>query len=455
MNINDLLALATVIKNENVANANTAERVGYLFAQIIESYLNLTQLTADTGADANKVIHQAALTALLNSKVDKSVIKQTGGESTTDLMSQKTVTDLINALSQNKIDKSAIKQALGASLTDIISQAAVTGEINRLDDILTDLDGFINDLFQTKIDKSAIKQVLGESETDVVSQRALYEIIGELQAYKISTSAVKQAPGASLSDLMSQKAISQLQTECNVTVEVPLGAGYYTFATARAAVPADRRKAGLKIIFLDSAGVWNLFRFDGSSVADWAADEFWNSYNPKIGTGASMTDYISQLGVTYLLGLKLDVANLVESLGNSSALVPTQNGLTTQVNALNSRIDGVIDMFNNYLYPDEMQLVYPSKITLRNPVLKYIVAIVGGIQIYNLIYDITSGSEAMRIKPNGRIELLQPGLTKISVIPTHNTHIYKDIEIEVATPAIREVTSTSFRLSSNSTIRLT
>ena len=428
MNNNDLLALATVIKNENVANANTAERVGSLFAQIIESYLNLTQLVGETGADVTKVINQAAITNLLNTKIDKSSIKQDVGESETDLISQKKISLLF---------------------------AALTNEISRIDGTLVDVDGFLNDLITGKIDKSAIKQVLGESETDVVSQRALNEIIGELESYKINTSAVKQVPGASLTDLMSQKAISQLQTECNVTVEVPLGAGYYTFATARAAVPAERRKAGLKLIFLDSTGVWNLYRFDAASVAEWAADEFWNSYNPKSETGTSSTDYISQLGVTYLLGLKLDVANLVESLGNSSDKVPTQNGLTTQVNALNGRIDGVIDMFNNYLYPDEMQLVYPAKITLRNPVLKYIVAIVGGVQIYNLIYDITSGADSMRIKPNGRIELLQPGIAKISVIPTHNTHIYKDIEIEVATPAIREVTATSFRLSSNSTIRLT
>lgn len=35
MNTNDLLALANVVKNENVENANTSERIGSLFEQII------------------------------------------------------------------------------------------------------------------------------------------------------------------------------------------------------------------------------------------------------------------------------------------------------------------------------------------------------------------------------------------------------------------------------------
>lgn len=35
MNTNDLLALANVVKNENVENANTSERIGSLFEQVV------------------------------------------------------------------------------------------------------------------------------------------------------------------------------------------------------------------------------------------------------------------------------------------------------------------------------------------------------------------------------------------------------------------------------------
>ena len=61
----------------------------------------------------------------------------------------------------------------------------------------------------------------------------------------------------------------------NLTVSVPLGSGYYTLATAVAAVVVGLRKKGLTITFESAAGVWETYQFTGASTATWTTTAQW------------------------------------------------------------------------------------------------------------------------------------------------------------------------------------
>ena len=69
--------------------------------------------------------------------VAKTQIVQTEGTSTTNVMSQKAVTDELTALETDlnlKINKTSVKQVTGTSETDVMSQKAVTDELAKKQD---------------------------------------------------------------------------------------------------------------------------------------------------------------------------------------------------------------------------------------------------------------------------------------------------------------------------------
>ena len=85
----------------------------------------------------------------------------------------------------------------------------------------------------------------------------------------------------------------------NLTVSVPLGSGYYTLATAVAAVVVGLRKKGLTITFESAAGVWETYQFTGASTATWT-------------TLAQWVKEPNQLNVTELLELPIaEVLNVL------------------------------------------------------------------------------------------------------------------------------------------------
>jgi len=81
----------------------------------------------------------------------------------------------------------------------------------------------------------------------------------------------------------------------NLTVQVPLGSGYYTLSTAVAAVVVGLRKKGLTITFESAANVWETYQFTGTSTATWS-------------TLAQWIKYVNYPNVTELLELPLSEA---------------------------------------------------------------------------------------------------------------------------------------------------
>jgi chemotaxis protein histidine kinase CheA len=106
------------------------------------------------------------------------------------------------------------------------------------------------------------------------------------------------------------------------------------------------------------------------------------------------------------------------------------------------------------MIPTGMNLDYPPRITFRNTVPRRIT--------YELLPTNTGRNvlflgddNAVSVQPDGSLTVNRPGISKIHVIPTENTSIYRTIQITVAEPELRRVKSNSLRLMGNGSFRLT
>jgi hypothetical protein len=117
----------------------------------------------------------------------------------------------------------------------------------------------------------------------------------------------------------------------NVTARVPLGSGYYTLATAIAAVPVAFRKLGLKLTYASQANVWVETTYIGSSVDNWTTQSNWS-----VGVTTTELGYLS--GVTSNLQEQLNNTKGVQMISHNSA-APTPNIIqgTTKTYEFSSR----------------------------------------------------------------------------------------------------------------------
>lgn len=106
------------------------------------------------------------------------------------------------------------------------------------------------------------------------------------------------------------------------------------------------------------------------------------------------------------------------------------------------------------MIPTGMNLDYPPRITFRNTVPRRIT--------YELLPTNTGRNvlflgddNAVSVQPDGSLTVNRTGISKIHVIPTENTSIYRTIQITVAEPGLRRVKSNSLRLMGNGSFRLT
>lgn len=106
------------------------------------------------------------------------------------------------------------------------------------------------------------------------------------------------------------------------------------------------------------------------------------------------------------------------------------------------------------MIPTGMNIDYPPRITFRNTVPRRIT--------YELLPTNTGRNvlflgddNAVSVQPDGSLTVNRTGISKIHVIPTENTSIYRTIQITVAEPELRRVKSNSLRLMGNGSFRLT
>lgn len=106
------------------------------------------------------------------------------------------------------------------------------------------------------------------------------------------------------------------------------------------------------------------------------------------------------------------------------------------------------------LAPTRMELTYTKRITQRNPYVQRIVAKM--FPPYSLQNVLFLGDDvAVSVDPAGVVTPLKNGTSRIHVIPTQATHLYKTINVTVQAPSVRLTGGGKIRIDSKGRIRLT
>ena len=106
------------------------------------------------------------------------------------------------------------------------------------------------------------------------------------------------------------------------------------------------------------------------------------------------------------------------------------------------------------LAPTRMELTYTKRITQRNPYVQRIVAKM--FPLYSLQNVLFLGDDvAVSVDPAGVVTPLKIGTSRIHVIPTQPTHLYKTINVTVQAPSVRLTGGGKIRIDSKGRIRLT
>lgn len=106
------------------------------------------------------------------------------------------------------------------------------------------------------------------------------------------------------------------------------------------------------------------------------------------------------------------------------------------------------------LAPTRMELTYTKRITQRNPYVQHIVAkMFPSYSLQNVLF--LGDDVAVSVDPAGVVTPLKIGTSRIHVIPTQATHLYKTINVTVQAPSVRLTGGGKIRVDSKGRIRLT
>ena len=106
------------------------------------------------------------------------------------------------------------------------------------------------------------------------------------------------------------------------------------------------------------------------------------------------------------------------------------------------------------LAPTRMELAYTKRITQRNPYVQRIVAkMFPSYSLQNVLF--LGDDVAVSVDPAGVVTPLKNGTSRIHVIPTQATHLYKTINVTVQAPSVRLTGGGKIRVDSKGRIRLT
>ena len=106
------------------------------------------------------------------------------------------------------------------------------------------------------------------------------------------------------------------------------------------------------------------------------------------------------------------------------------------------------------LAPTRMELTYTKRITQRNPYVQRIVAkMFPSYSLQNVLF--LGDDVAVSVGPAGVVTPLKIGTSRIHVIPTQATHLYKTINVTVQAPSVRLTGGGKIRIDSKGRIRLT
>lgn len=263
--------------------------------------VTVPSVVQSTGQSTTNVMSQKAVTDAIAGGGGVTVV-QTIGSSTTSVMSQNAVTEVsvsgikVNGLeltkdSENKysISVPTVAQRPGSSTTEVMSQNAVTSE----------LDG--------KLGSEDIVQITGTSTDKVMSQKAVTDSLPN----------IVQTTGTSTTDIMSQKAVTDaIAGGGGVTVVQTIG-------TSTTSVMSQKAVTDVSI---------SGFYVNGNEILKTNS----NTYEIEVPTvtnraGDSPSIAMSQKAVTDGLAAKVDTSAIVQTTGTSTTDIMSQKAVTDAI----------------------------------------------------------------------------------------------------------------------------
>jgi hypothetical protein len=145
-----------------------------------------------------------------------------------------------------------------------------------------------------------------------------------------------------------------------------------------------------------------------------------------------------------------------EKAGEANAAAINANDKVQTAQSVIDRMEELADSIvaEVKLTPQKMVLDYPRVINMRNTEpLKINYTLFPEYTGRNVLF--LGDNNAVSVMPDGGLIVNKPGISRIFVIPTENTSIYKTIEIKVVELALRKVSANSLRFMGNGNLRLT
>ncbi len=258
----------------------------------------------------------------------KLVREQRLRDSTADSLSSSSTDDTVPT---SKAVYTAIQASVDKGLEDNISVLT-----DRIDELGTGLDSAVADItaLETgKMDTSAVVQSLGTG-SDTVPSVGL--VTAELGKDRERLTALEEKAGGGF---------------YNLTNEQPLDSGYYTLATAVAAMEDagidDSEKSGLIITFEESEGKWKEYRFTGTDTSGFTDPGKWEEYGGGKVKAVTLNGTEVTPDADGTVNLKIDEINVDESL-DADSTNPVQNAaVTARLNTLENATIGSVEVIED------------------------------------------------------------------------------------------------------------
>lgn len=116
-------------------------------------------------------------------------------------------------------------------------------------------------------------------------------------------------------------------------------------------------------------------------------------------------------------------------------LAQTDTEIKQDIAAVRQTLLGILAESAGRVIPLVMNVTPPQKITLGNTVTQYIKAeLLPSFAVQNVLF--LGDGKAVDVDPDGAVQVLGLGKSRVHVIPTENTALHKTVEIEVVRPSV-------------------
>lgn len=209
-----------------------------------------------------------------------------------------------------------------------------------------------------------------------------------------------------------------------------------------------------KVAAIDTAGLQERAKTirDAVMAKSVTAEQVGSLFFDLIETCGNVRDALALFLDTNVGEITADIDNRLAGAdaARQSAEVAAQKAEATR--ALVEELVGVLSSQNLYK-PIQLAVKSPTEITLTNLAQPQIEAhILPKFGLGGVLF--ISDSKALEITPDGKITPLAVGVSRVNVVATGNTSLYKQLHIAVVPPRMR-MAGDSIRLDGNGNIRLT